>query len=406
MMFSKRRVHIPRLLKLIAVLTIILEPSIPAHAAGHDGNVEWNGLSHVDFQDRRPLCPLGNEAFSIRFQAFAGDLTSARVFLDDGGSTSWVTASVEGQRGPYDIWKARIPATFSSGIGYYIELNDGIDTDYLSVSGISDPVPVDGGWRLDFTTLEHAPLGATLTSGGAVFRVWAPGASGCSIRGDFNGWSLGSPMTRVGEDFIVLVSGVSAGDEYKYFFSPGDIWKPDARSRAFDSGSNGNSIVEDPFAYQWQVSDFHAPPQDELVVYQLHLGTFAGRNDPVGTVAHPSGYLDAAARAGHLAALGVNAVMLNPVTEFPGDESAGYNPITAWAPEWVYGSADEFKYLVDVMHQNGIAVLLDIVWNHFSFSDNYLWYYDGTQFYFDDPAADTPWGAQADFDSEGVRDYY
>ncbi|MDD3642921.1 MAG: alpha-amylase family glycosyl hydrolase, partial [Candidatus Krumholzibacteria bacterium] len=114
-----------------------------------------------------------------------------------------------------------------------------------------------------------------------------------------------------------------------------------------------------------------------------------GRNDPYGAAPHPSRYIDVAARAGHLAELGVNAVMINPVTEFPGDLSGGYNPITAWAPEWAYGSPDDLKSMVDALHLHGIAVLLDIVWNHFSFSDNYLWYYDGTQIYFDDPAVET-----------------
>jgi 1,4-alpha-glucan branching enzyme len=375
-------------------------------AAGPDNNVEWNGVSHVDFQDRRPLCPLGNEAFSVRFQAYIDDLTSARLFLDDGGSTSWISASVAEQRGPYDIWEAQVPVTSANNISYYMELIDGTDTDYLSISGITESAPVDGGWPLDFTTMEHAPYGATVATGGAVFRVWAPGASSCHVRGEFNSWDLGDPMTRRGEDFILFVSGASTGDEYKYFFSPGDIWKPDARARAFNSGNNSNSIIEDPFGYQWQIEDFETPRQDEMVVYQLHTGSFAGRNDPLGSVPHPSGYIDVAARAGHLADLGINTVMVNPITEFPGDHSAGYNPITAWAPEWIYGSADDFKEMVDALHQNGIAILLDIVWNHFSYDANYLWYYDGTQFYFDDPAADTPWGAQADFDSEGVRDYY
>jgi 1,4-alpha-glucan branching enzyme len=374
--------------------------------AGPDNNVEWSGISHVDFQDRRPLCPVGNETFTVRFQAYTDDLTGARLFLDDGGSTSWIAATVVGQRGPYEIWEAQVPVTSSLTISYFMELTDGTDIDYLSITGLTDTIPVDGGWPLDFSTLEHAPYGATLATGGAVFRVWAPGATTCHVRGEFNGWGLGSQMTRMGEDFILYVGGVSAGDEYKYYFSPGTLWKPDARARAFNSGSNSNSIVEDPFGYQWVVDDFETPDQEDLVVYQLHIGTFAGRNDPMGSAPFPAGYLDVAARIGHLAELGVNAVMFNPVTEFPGDESAGYNPITAWAPEWVYGSADDFKYLVDACHQNGIAVLLDIVWNHFSYSDNYLWYYDGTQFYFDDPAADTPWGAQADFDSEGVRDYY
>lgn len=390
----------------IISMIILIIASIPLYAAGPDNTVEWDGVSHIDFHDRRPLCPISNEAFSVLFQAYDSDLTGARLLLDDGGTTSWIIAVVLDQRGPYDIWEAQIPVTSANGISYYMELTDGTDTDYLSVSGMSETVPVDGGWQLDFTTLDHAPVGATLTTGGAVFKVWAPGASSCHIRGEFNGWGLGNPLTRVGENFIVYISGASAGDEYKYFFSPGDLWKPDARARAFNSGNNTNSIIEDPFGYQWQINDFQTHRQDEMVVYQLHMGTFAGRNDPAGSVTHPAGYLDVAARVSHLMELGVNTVMFNPVNEFPGDESAGYNPITAWAPEWVYGSADDFKYLVDVCHQNGIAVLLDIVWNHFSYNDNYLWYYDGTQIYFDDPAADTPWGAQADFDSEGVRDYY
>ena len=98
--------------------------------------------------------------------------------------------------------------------------------------------------------------------------------------------------------------------------------------------------------------------------------------------------------------------MLNPVTEFPGDFSAGYDPITQWAPEWKYGTPDQFKALVDSLHVHGIAVLLDIVWNHFSNTDNFLWNYDGTQQWFDTPEVETPWGSQADFDKPAVRDYY
>lgn len=377
-----------------------------ARAAGNDNDVEWNGLSHIDWQDRRPLCPRSNEPFAVRFQAYRGDLTSARVFLDDGGTTSWVSAAVAGQRGAYDIWQAQVPATLSDTISYWIEVTDGTDTDYLSVSGVLETAPADGGWVLDFATLDHAPVGATICTGGAVFKVWAPGASQCYVRGEFNGWGLSTPMTRVGEHFIAFAAGAAAGQQYKYYFNPGAIWKSDARSRAFNASDNNNSIIVDPLAYAWTADDFSAPPKDEMIVYQLHVGQFAGRNDPYGSAPHPSRYVDVAARAGHLAGLGVNAVMINPVTEFPGDLSGGYNPITAWAPEWIYGSPDDLRYMIDELHRHGIAVLLDIVWNHFSFNDNYLWYYDGTQIYFDDPAVETPWGSQADFDRGAVRDYF
>jgi 1,4-alpha-glucan branching enzyme len=390
----------------ITTLSISLLTGMPVHGAGLDNNVEWAGISHIGWQDRRPLCPVGNEAFTVRFQSYQNDLSAARIFLDDGGSTQWIIASVIDQRGPYDVWEVSLPVTSSSGISYYLELTDGSDIDYLSVSGMSDATPVDGGWQLDFTTLDHAPVGATLASGGAVFKVWAPGASTCHVRGDFNGWGLTHAMTRVDEHFIIFVSGASQGQEYKYYFNPGAIWKSDARARAFNSADNQNSIIENPFGYSWLEDDFQTPPFEEMIVYQLHLGTFAGRNDPFGSVTHPAGYNDAAARVSHLVDLGVNAVMLNPINEFPGDLSAGYNPISMWAPEWAYGSADDFKNLVDVFHQNGIAVILDIIWNHFSFNDNYLWYYDSTQIYFDDPAVDTPWGSQADMDRDAVRDYF
>lgn len=180
----------------------------------------------------------------------------------------------------------------------------------------------------------------------------------------------------------------------------------DPRARALNPTQDLNAFIEDPALYTWNIEDFATPPLEEMVIYQLHIGTFPGRNDPMGSVSHPGGYTDVAVRVGHLVELGVNAVLVNPVTEFPGDLSAGYNPITQWAPEWAYGTPNQFKQFVDVLHQNGIAVLVDIVWNHFSPTDNYLWNYDGTQIYYDNPAVDTPWGAQADFDDPEVRAYF
>jgi 1,4-alpha-glucan branching enzyme len=116
--------------------------------------------------------------------------------------------------------------------------------------------------------------------------------------------------------------------------------------------------------------------------------------------------LNVTARADHLVQLGINVVMLCPVTEFPYDYSAGYNPVTQWAPESYYGNPDDLRAMVDALHARGIAVINDVVWNHFSYSDNFLWNYDGTQFYFDDPVVSTPWGSQADFDRDGVRRWF
>lgn len=371
--------------------------------AAADNNVEWSGISHYDWQDRRPLCPINGQTFEVRFQSWRNDLTAARVYADD-GTPVWVDAEVVDTRGPYDIWAAQVPATTQSSESYYIELTDGTDTDYLSVSGLSETTPTDGGYVLDFLTLEHAPIGATPTTSGTVFKVWAPNATSVAIRGDFNGW-LEAGMTKVGDYWIKREGAAQPGSEYKYYLN-GNLWRPDPRARSLNAGSNLNSVVVDPFAYDWVIDDFDTPDLEELVIYQLHLGTFSGLNDPAGTPSFPAGYADVAARMSYLEDLGVNAILLMPVTEFPFDESAGYNPITAWSPEWAYGSPEDLKLLVDTAHQHGIAVLVDIIWNHFSGTDNFLWTFDGTQIYFDDPAVTTPWGDQADFDRVEVRDYF
>ncbi|MBC8423859.1 alpha amylase C-terminal domain-containing protein [bacterium] len=383
---------------------LLLLPVLAA-ASAPDDNVEWGGVSHVGWLDREPLCPVDGESFTVRFQTYANDLTAARVHVDD-GSVAWVVASQTGARGPYDVWSAQIPATASMTLSYYLELTDGADTDYLSIAGMVDTAPSGGSFVIDYTTLDHAPVGATpLPGGGSVFKVWSPDRTTADVRGEFNAWSAGDPLTRVGEHFVGRVADAAAGQMYKYVFN-GTHWNTDARARSLNPSDNYNAHIVDAGAYAWQVADFDVPDFEEMVVYQLHVGTFSGRNDPYGAAPDPGRYVDVTARVPHLAELGVNVVMLNPITEFPWDYSAGYNPVTQWSPEWKYGSPDDFKAMIDTFHAHGIAVILDIVWNHFSNNDNFLWNYDGTQTYFDTPAVWTPWGDQADFDTGGVRDYF
>ncbi len=389
---------------LATALLAALSLAPPALGADQDGNVEWDGVSHVVWQDLRPLVPMQADDFSVRFQAYRGDLTGASVLVDVGGVETSYPASVVGQLGPYDVWAADVPGTGETAMSYTIALTDGADTDYLGAGGMSDGLPA-GGFGLDFATLSHAPIGSTPIAGGTVFKVWAPTRSTCHVRGEFNGWSTANPLAKVGEHFIGFVPGASAGQMYKYYFN-NSVWNTDPRASRLNPTDNLNAIITDPLAYEWQHDDFIADPLDELVIYQLHVGSFAGRNDPFGPAGNPSGYADVGDRAAHLAELGVNAVMINPINEFPGDFSGGYNPISMYAWEWALGTPDELKYMVDQLHAHGIAVLLDVVWNHLSPSDNFLWNFDGTQLYFDSPAQDTPWGAQADFDSQGVFDYY
>lgn len=393
--------------RLIAALALLLGMPTAARASSADNNVEWAGISHVSWQDCRPLCPVNGESFQVRVQTWRNDLTSVRVKLTAGATNTFISAAKIRGRGPYDVWAATIPATAETSENYWFELNDGTKTDYLSVSGLSHTLPADGGWVVHFTTLSHAPVGATLVSGNScVFKVWAPTRTSCYVRGTFNGWGMTSPLTKQGEYFVGKISNVPDRAEYKYYFN-NSVWNTDPRARGLNAaGASYNAYVENPFRYAWGDSNFATPNWDQLVVYQLHIGTFAGNNDPLGSTAFPSGYRDVGNRAAHLKELGVNAVQVCPWVEFPGDLSAGYNPITQWSPEWKYGTPDDLKFMIDKLHQNGIAVLLDLVWNHFSPTDNFLWNYDGTQIYFDTPQVDTPWGSQANFGISAVADYF
>ncbi len=380
--------------------------TLPASAASLDGNVEWAGISHLEFQDRRPLCPLGQEAFEVRIRTWRGDVEQVLVQHDADG-TGPVAAAVIGQLGPYDLWAATLPPAAGPQVHYFFELTDGADTDAYGPGGMQDlsPALVDG-FLVDFATLSHAPFGATPhPAGGVVFRVWAAGATTAFVRGQFNSWGLSDPMSPLGEDFVAFVPSATINQRYKYYFDD-SVWNTDPRGRSIDGGDNYNALVQDPLLFPWTDDGWSPPPLEEMVIYQLHVGTFAGRNDPFGSTLFPSRYVDVSNRASHLADLGVNVVMLTPITEFPGDVSAGYNPISAWAPERWYGAPNDLKRMVDALHAAGIAVILDIVWNHLSFTDNFLWNYDGTQIYFDNPPVDTPWGAQADFDRPAVSDMY
>ncbi len=388
-------------------MAAIAAASIPGAqvALATDGFVAFALASHDGGVDRDPVVPVGGESFVVEFFTGHDDLTSARVGVDegaDGVGVVWIDAQIDGTIGPLDRWRATVPATSSSQLAYIIELTDLFDVDYLTPDGFADTLPAMGWWVLDFQTYAHAPLGATAATGGAVFRVWAPNASTAAVRRG----STNTSMTRLGEDFIAFIPGAFEGQRYRYLFN-GSTLKSDPRARSINNLDNYQAAVQDPRSYAWANPDFSPVPPEQWVVYQLHVGTFAGRNDPVGSTPTISRFRDVTARVSHLTELGVNAVMLNPVNEFPGSKSGGYNPISAFAIETSYGTPQEFKEMVDTLHGAGIAVILDVVWNHFSNSDNFMWNYDGSQIYFDSPTAvGTPWGSQADFDRAQVAAYF
>jgi maltooligosyltrehalose trehalohydrolase len=223
-------------------------------------------------------------------------------------------------------------------------------------------------------------LGPRLVEGGAEFGVWAPRVRSLAVRA--GGRTV--PMER--EDRGVWrgsVEGVAAGDDYLLVLD-GERERPDPRSRFQPHGVHGPSrLVDlgpppDPFAAPAALKD--------LVFYELHCGTFT-----------PEGTFDAAiGRLGHLAALGVNAVEVMPVAAFPGSRGWGYDGVDLYAVHAAYGGPAGFRRFVDACHEAGLAVVLDVVYNHLGPDGNYLAEFGP---YFSDITTD--WGPAVNLDGPG-----
>jgi 1,4-alpha-glucan branching enzyme len=250
--------------------------------------------------------------------------------------------------------------------------------------------------------------GATLYAGGATFRVWAPNASSVSVAGTFNWWnSTATPLAPEGGGvWSADVPWVNAQAEYKYVIN-GNIWKTDPRARDVVN-SVGNGIVVST-SYNW--TPFTPPAWNEMVIYELHIGTF---NDAPG--GSPGTWQTALLKLDHLQSLGVNAIKVMPVAEFPADYSMGYNPVNLFAPESAYGSPAQMRNFIDQCHQRGIAVLLDVVYNHLGPTDlgSSLWKFDGYStypdtggiYFYEDDNRYTPWGdTRPNFATGQVRSF-
>jgi len=247
---------------------------------------------------------------------------------------------------------------------------------------------------------------------GVTFRTWAPNATAVSVGGTFNGWSASShPLSSEGNGWWSRdVALIQAGVQYKFAIKRGTTtyWKNDARARRL-TNSIGNSVVYNPNAYNWQTNNFQMPAWTKIVAYEMHIGTF---NVPAGA-ALPGTFATATAKLDHLQALGVNTLALMPVSEFAGDISWGYNPAHPYSVESSYGGPDALKAFVDAAHQRGIAVMGDVVYNHFGPSDLDLWQYDGWStssstggiFFYEDANANTPWGPRPNYGRGEVRTY-
>lgn len=254
------------------------------------------------------------------------------------------------------------------------------------------------------------PMGATPHADGTSFRVWAPHASAVHVTGSFNDWSDSAhPLQSTGDGYWQgEVATAAGGDEYRYL-----IDGPAGRLSRIDpyavvvTNSVGNGVIADLGAAA--PDGFTPPPWSEMVIYELHIGTFRapGDEDRVGN------FDDAIAGLRHLRNLGVNAVQIMPAAEFSGDISWGYNPAHIFAVESAYGGPDGLRRFVRAAHEAGIAVILDVVYNHFGPADLDLWQFDGWSengkggiYFYNDWRAETPWGAtRPDYGRPEVRQF-
>lgn len=255
-------------------------------------------------------------------------------------------------------------------------------------------------------------MGAIPHEEGTLFRVWAPHADSVFVMGTFNDWSCEAhPLAEEGSGYWSAdVAEAEAGHEYKLAIQRGKetFIKNDPYARLMVHSSD-NAIIYDAGTFDWEGDAFQMPPWNELVLYEMHVGTFAVKRTDEG----PGTFKSAIQRLDYLCDLGINAVELMPLAEFAGDYSWGYNPAHPYAVEEAYGGPDAFKAFVKEAHARGIAVLLDVVYNHFGPSDLDLWRFDGWSedgyggvYFYNDDRASTPWGqTRPDYGRPEVRQY-
>lgn len=236
-------------------------------------------------------------------------------------------------------------------------------------------------------TLETWPHGAIMLDAQHTrFALWAPDAFYVSVELE-DGKSIA--MLPQADGWFEVEIKCPAGTRYRYNID-GENDVPDPASRAQAQDVHGWSVVVDPLAYQWRHSQWQGRPWHEAVIYELHVGALGG-------------YAAVQAQLPRLAELGVTAIELMPLAQFPGERNWGYDGVLPYAPHSSYGSPEQLKQLIDSAHEHGLAVMLDVVYNHFGPDGNYLGQY-AKGFFQED--VHTPWGAGIDFDRREVRDFF
>jgi 1,4-alpha-glucan branching enzyme len=254
-------------------------------------------------------------------------------------------------------------------------------------------------------------MGAETGERGVTFRVWAPHAEKVCVSGTFNEWSkTNSPLEKEENGcWGAVVPEAKAGDEYRYTIHVSGklISRIDPYAQEV-TNSVGNGVIYDSKIFSWGQEDFRMAPGNELVIYELHVGTFNVKQQ-----GHSGTFDSAVEKLPYLRDLGINAVEVMPIAEFPTDFSWGYNPSHPFAVKSIYGGPNGFKKFVKAAHEHGIAVILDVVYNHFGPSDLNLWQFDGWSengkggiYFFNDRRSQTPWGeTRPDYGRPEVRQY-
>jgi len=249
---------------------------------------------------------------------------------------------------------------------------------------------------------QSVPMGATLVSGGATFRVWAPRASEVRVVGDFNQWQISDPgglLQALGDEtWAGFVPGIANNSQYLFHVvgQAGPGYKRDPRAQSLTlqpAFPSCNCLVRDPTTFPWHNTGWRTPPFNDLILYQLHVGTFH-----IGSGNSEGKFLDVALQIPYLASLGINALQLLPIVEFATEFSEGYNGLDFYSPDNEYsvdnatqlqsyltqincllsqrgqpgygdvsaltGCDNQLRALVDLAHVWGLGVLFDVVYNH------------------------------------------
>jgi len=237
------------------------------------------------------------------------------------------------------------------------------------------------------------PVGAEIIGEGVSFRVWAPAHREVSVVIDGVGYSL---HAEEGGYFQGLIDSASAGTRYRFRIDGDDATYPDPASRFQPDGPHGDSEVVDPSAYRWSDGDWRGVDKRNLVIYEMHIGTFTREGTWRAAIEQLAALRDT----------GINLLEIMPVHEFPGRFGWGYDGVDLWAPTHLYGRPDDFRAFVDAAHAHNLGVILDVVYNHLGPDGCYLTKF--TPDYFTKKYVND-WGESINFDgpnAEGVREFF